>query len=695
MSSGSAMRFAIDTGGTFTDLIIEDDRGRLQVFKAPTTPENPVEGVIAAITLAARNREIEVEALLGSVELLIHGTTISTNAVLTGKTARTGFLTTLGHPDILVLREAGRMGLPTFDYSIPYPAPYVARALTFEVPERIAADGEIVTPLDEEAVCDIIAELREKAVEAVGVCLLWSIANPVHEERIGTLLDRELPGVPYTLSHRVNPSLREYRRASSTCIDASLKPLMSTYLGRLQEHLQRRGFGGRLLVVTSQGGVIEASELAATPVHSIKSGPAMAPVAGHYYASRELRSDTAIIADTGGTSYDVSLVRRGRIPRTRETWIGTPYLGHMTGFPSVDVRSIGAGGGSIAWVDEGGLLHVGPDSAGSVPGPACYAQGGDRATVTDAALVLGYLDPNHFLGGQMVIESEEAERVLERDVATPLNLDLRRAASAVLRVATENMVGAIEDVTINQGIDPRGAVLVGGGGAAGLNAVAIARRLGCPKVVIPDTGAALSAAGGLLSDLSTEAAALFVTTCSSFDFDGVNRVLAGLGDRGRAFVEGPGTRALDHRIEFFVEARYAHQIWEVEVPLHIERFTRQAEVERLREDFHATHREIFAIDDPDSEVELIAWRTRVHCRLRECGLKRLSIASAGGRIGESRRVFFEDVGLVDTRTVHVESMPTEDVLQGPSIVESPFTTVVIHPGAAVHRSPSGSLIIVP
>ena len=257
------------------------------------------------------------------------------------------------------------------------------------------------------------------------------------------------------------------------------------------------------------------------------------------------------------------------------------------------------------------------------------------------------------------------------------------------------MVGAIEDVTINQGIDPRGAVLVGGGGAAGLNAVAIARRLGCRKVVIPDTGAALSAAGGLLSDLSTDVAALFVTNCSSFDFDCVNRVLADLGDKCRAFVEGPGTRALDHRIEFFVEARYAHQIWEIEVPLRTGRFTRQAEVEQLREDFHATHREIFAIDDRDSEVELIAWRTRVHCRLRETGLDSLSIAPDDGRIGESRSVFFEDVGLVDTRTVHVESMPAEDVLQGPAIVESPFTTVVIHPGASVHRSPSGSLIIVP
>ena len=456
------VRFAIDTGGTFTDLIVEDDAGRLSMYKAPTTPEDPVEGVLAAIALAGDDLGLEIDTLLGRVELLVHGTTISTNAVLTGKTARTAFLTTLGHPDILVLREAGRMGIPTFDYSVAYPEPYVPRALTFEVPERVGADGAVVTPLDEDAVLAIIEQLREKEVEAVGVCLLWSIANPVHEQRIGALLDRDLPGIRYTLSHIVNPSLREYRRASSTCIDASLKPLMSSYLGSLETQLGARGFTGRLLVVTSQGGVIEAGALAANPVHSIKSGPAMAPVAGIFYASQESRLDTAIIADTGGTSYDVSLVRRGRIPRTRETWIGQPYLGHMTGFPSVDVRSIGAGGGSIAWVDEGGLLHVGPDSAGSVPGPACYAQGGHQPTVTDAALVLGYIDPNYFLGGRKALDREPARATLAREVATPLGLDLHHAALAVLQIATENMVGAIEDLTINQGVDPRGGRPGGG-----------------------------------------------------------------------------------------------------------------------------------------------------------------------------------------------------------------------------------------
>lgn len=689
------MRFAVDTGGTFTDLVIEDDQGRLHMHKVPTTPKNPVEGVLAAIELAARDRNLDSEALLRQGDLLIHGTTIATNAVLTGKTAKTAFLTTSGHPDILVIREAGRMTVSLFDYSVPNPEPYVPRALTFEVPERIDAAGKIVTPLDESAVEEIVTQLRQRKVEAVAVCLLWSIVNPVHEQRVGELLASGLPGIPYTLSHVINPSLREYRRASSTCLDASLKPLMSRYLGGLSDRLRDRGFSGRLLVVTSQGGVMDGAELARAPVHSIKSGPAMAPVAGHHYANKEALTDTAIVSDTGGTSFDVSLVRGGRIPWTRETWIGKSYLSPMTGFPSVDVRSIGAGGGSIGWVDEAGLLHVGPDSAGSLPGPACYAQGGTRPTVTDAALALGYIDPDYFLAGRMNLKLESARTALERDVAAPLGLDLHQASSAVLRVVTENMISAIEEITINQGIDPRKAALIGGGGASGLNAISIARRLGCPMVIIPDIGAALSAVGAHISDLSTDFAALYLTSCSRFDFDGVNRVLADLKEKCQAFIEGPGTQSLQQRTEWAVEARYAHQIWEVEVPLRMDRFSSATQIEQLKEDFHANHREIFAIEDRQSEVELIAWRARVSCALREGDIGSLVPSSNHHAEVEYRSAFFQDVGTVDARVYHVEEMDVDGAVDGPAIIESPFTTVVINPGATARRRPSGSLVIDP
>jgi N-methylhydantoinase A len=272
----------------------------------------------------------------------------------------------------------------------------------------------------------------------------------------------------------------------------------------LSQRLRESGFAGRVLVVTSQGGVMDADDVANAPIHLINSGPSMAPVSGRWFAVQDEGNDTAVIADTGGTTYDVSLVRRGRIPWSRETWIGQPFRGHMTGFPSVDVRSIGAGGGSIAWIDDGGMLHVGPNSAGAVPGPACYGQGGSKPTVTDAALVLGYIDPDFFLGGSMTLAPEAAEAAIARDVAAPLGLTLDEAAAAMIAVATENMVQAILDITVNQGIDPREAVLVGGGGAAGLNSVLIARRLETPRLLIPEVGAALSAAGALMSDLTAQ-----------------------------------------------------------------------------------------------------------------------------------------------------------------------------------------------
>ena len=689
------MRFAVDTGGTFTDLIVEDDDGRLRMYKGPTTPHDLVQGVLDTIESAAGDLGTETSELLARGELLIHGTTISTNAVLTGNVAKTAFLTTRGHPDILVFREAGRMGVPTFDYSVPYPEPYIPRALTFEVPERIDANGEITVPLDEDAVVEIIRQLADKEVEAVGVCLLWSIANPVHEQRIGALLEQHLPHVPYTLSHLVNPSLREYRRASSTCIDASLKLLMKDYLGGLSRRLRDAGFRATLLVVTSQGGVLDAAELARVPIHSIKSGPALAPIAGRRYAVADASADTAIIADAGGTSYDVSLVRRGRIPWTRETWIGMPYLGHMTGFPSVDVQSIGAGGGSIARVDEGGLINVGPQSAGSVPGPACYGQGGTQPTVTDAALLLGYIDPAYFLGGRMSLDVDAAKTALETQLSQPLGLDLHRSAAAVLSVVTENMVGAIEEITINQGIDPRTAVLVGGGGAAGLNSIAIARRLGCPNVIIPDVGASLSAAGALLSDLSTEYTAILLTTGGAFDFDGVNGVLAALEEECQGFINGPGSASLQHEIEFSVEAHYAHQIWEIEVPLRSGRVSSGHELDRLKEDFHTTHRETFAIDDSTSEIEFINWRARARCKLREADVGAVVEEAGDGSGVRSRQVYFSDRGLVEAKIMHVESMERNRPVDGPAIIESLFTTVVIDPGAQVRRTGAGSLLIAP
>ena len=306
------MRFAVDTGGTFTDLIVEDDAGALHMYKTPTTPAEPIRGVLDSLMLAAQDLNLPQRELLGRGQLLVHGTTHAINAVVTGTTAKTAFITTEGHRDILVIREGGRM--EPFNFTVPYPEPYVPRALTFEAPERILADGAVAMPLDESAIRRILAELARRQVEAVAVCLLWSIINPVHEQRIGELIELHLPGVPYTLSHALNPALREYRRASSTCIDASLKPRMGVYMRELESRLHAAGFAGRVLVVTSQGGVMDAADAAQAPIHLINSGPSLAPLSGHYFSLADEGADTAVVADTGGTTFDVSLVRKGRNP---------------------------------------------------------------------------------------------------------------------------------------------------------------------------------------------------------------------------------------------------------------------------------------------------------------------------------------------------------------------------------------------
>jgi N-methylhydantoinase A len=680
------MRLACDTGGTFTDLVVEDG-DRIRLFKASTTPDDPVRGVLDAVKLAADHQGIERHDLLGRATAFLHGTTRAINAILTGATAKTAFLTTEGHRDVLVIREGGR--IEPFNFRVPYPEPYVPRRLTFEIPERINAEGKILKPLDEAAVVAIIDRLKALKIEAVGVCLLWSIVNPAHERLLGELLAERLPGAPVTLSHELNPTLREYRRASATVIDASLKPLMFAYLNGLTSRLRDAGFNGRTLMVTSQGGIMDAEAVARAPIHSINSGPAMAPVAGRFYARRDFANAIAIVADTGGTSYDVSLVRDGQIPWTRETWLGQRFRGHMTGFPSVDVKSIGAGGGSIAWVDTGGLLQLGPMSAGSTPGPVAYGRGGVEPTVTDCAIVLGYIDPNFFLGGAIRLDRDAAIAALRARVAGKLGLPVE--AAAVLALATEKMVGAIDEITVNQGIDPRTAVLIGGGGAAGINAVAVGKRLGCTGVLIPEAGALLSAAGALMSELSSDHAQMLFCASDRFPFDKVAAMIDDLMAKCRAFAEGPGEGAVGVVTEVSVEARYPHQIWEIEVPVQRGEIAGPDDLAALKASFHGMHKTIFEINDPASEVEFVTWRAKVRCRLREGGAGRLS-ETASERSGPSqRRIYFSDTGWVDAPILLFDAMTPGNPVTGPAIVESSFTTVVTDPWATAARTESGGL----
>lgn len=684
------MRLSIDVGGTFTDILLTSSGGRAEAFKASTTYPDPIEGIVAGLELAAASRGFSVEKLLGETGSLFHSTTRAINAVVTGNVARTALLVTQGHPDILLIREGGRTD--PFNYKVSYPPGYISRALTFEIPERVCADGRIHKAFDEAAALRVIERLKAEKIEAVAVSFLWSIVNAAHELQMAALLDRHLPAVPYTLGHRINPTVREYRRTSSCGIDASLKPVMSHYLRSLRENLVARGLRGQIHAVTSQGGLIELSELADRPILALNSGPSMAPVAGRHFAKLE-NAHTAIVTDAGGTTFDVSLVRAGVIPWTRDTWLGPVYQGHFTGFPSVDVKSVGAGGGSIASVDAMGLLRVGPESAGSTPGPVCYGRGGEQPTMTDAAVVLGYIDPNFFLGGNMGLVADAARRAIADKVAGPLGVSIEEAALSILDLTTESMVNAIEDITVKQGIDPADTVIIGGGGAAGINAVSIARRLRCGTVIFPGVGAVLSAAGAVLSEMSTEFSRASFMTSSSFDSDKANAILADLAAQCQTFFDKAGRAPGECRIDFSMEGRYPSQVWELEVPLRAGKFTARADVGDLVADFHQRHTELFSFRDDGDEVEIMSWRAVARCP-GPGGESITLVEPAGTPVAPvMRSMFFRETGQVEAPTYHLERLPESLVVTGPALVVSNFTTVVVNPGARAQKRPEGHLVV--
>lgn len=680
------MRAAIDIGGTCTDFVLESGHERF-AYKYPTTPDDLVSGVLRGLEEISAARGRSLSSLLGEVSTIVHGTTVATNALLTGNVARTALLVTEGHRDILVLREAGRFGLPLFDHGIPNPQPFIGRALTFEIPERIDADGAIVRDLDETTVVEVAERLVAEGVEAVAVCFLWSIANPCHEVRVGSLLERHAPGLRVSLSHRVNPCVREYRRASSTCMNAALTPLVGEYVDHLRDTLRENGFDGEVWLGTSEGTILPAERIA--PIHQVRSGPALGPVAAASALEEEgAEVPLAILIDAGGTTFDVSLLREGKAARSQETWIGQPYLGHMTGFPAVDVRSIGAGGGSIARLEEGRLLRIGPQSAGACPGPACYGRGGRDPTLTDASVLLGFQDLSGFVGLSPEESRTLAGEVVARAVAEPLGIGVERAAEAMFQVFLEECAAAISEMSVEQGIDPRGAWLVATGGSAGIAAWALAKRLDCGPVLFPSTAAVNCATGGLISDISQRFSVTRPVLGEEVSRSLIGELAEDLETQCARFARELGVLPRELRVDFSVVAKYHNQSWEIEVPFRPERHcTREALTAR----FHAEHERRYHHRDRDSEVAFITWQA-LATLARNAAEAKLA-TRAGTRPPARRRVRFPGRQPCEIDVVGAAALAPGRARRGPLVVETPLTTIVVDPESSISASESGSLVI--
>lgn len=686
-------RVSVDTGGTFTDTVVSYGGELATVGKAPTTSDRMSRGIKASIENAAENLGVELDALLGQTDRLVFGTTHAANALVERKAAKTALIVTKGFADLLLFREGGRPDELLFEYNVDFPSPYIPRHHTFEIDERVSAEGEVVRPLDEDEVVSVLRTLKQRGFEAIAVCGIWSVVNPDHEAKIGELIERELPGVPYTLSHRLLPIVREYRRASAAAIDASLKPMVQGSLGDLEDELRGWGYSGSILVSTSAGGLVSISQAAERPIYLLKSGPAMAPVGGRAFAAEEDAGGDVIVCDTGGTTFDVGLVRSGEIVFTRDTWFGPAGIGELVATATVDIRSIGSGGGSIAHVDSGGLLRVGPESAGANPGPACYGAGGTDPTVTDAALILGYLQPDYFLGGRMSLDLDAARAAVGK-LAQELGYGLEQTAAGILTLSNESMIDAISELTLNVGLDPRENLLVAGGGAAGLNIVPIAREMGIDKVLVPRAAGALSASGMQFSDIAFEHGSGLVTRSSSLERAAVNEALAEVEVELDAFVAmAEDNSGVSWQKEFRAEARYAGQVWEIPFDLPGSRITDDAAEAALVNAFHDAHRKIFAYADESRDVEFLNWIGRVTGELhRYAGTPREDTEAATPQPVATRSAWFRG-DAINTPVYEDGSMTPGATIVGPAIITAAASTLVLDPGSSAEVTRNDNYLV--
>lgn len=674
----------IDIGGTFTDLVLHRDGADLEIHKSPTTPGHFERGFIDVLDVAAKAHGMDLKTFLDNTDMIVHGTTVSTNALVEGKVAPTGLICNFGHPDILTLRESPRKR--AFNIKIDFPPPYIHRNRTFEVHGRIDAMGNEIEPLNEADVRAAAAHFRAVKVEAIAVCLLWSIVNPGHERRVREILAEELPGIPVTLSHELNPIPREYRRTISTAINASLYPIVSEYVGKLTEALKDAGYAGELLIANCVGGMMPPEAIVERPIYSVMSGPTLAPIA----AINLTTASDVIVVDMGGTTFDVSALRNRHLVVTPEATFGM----EMLGIPKIDVRSVGAGGGSIAWVDAGGLLRVGPHSASAVPGPACYSRGGTEPTVTDANVVLGIIDPDYFLGGRIKLDRAKAEAAIGK-IAKQLKISVPEAAYAIYTTTNHSMIGAIEDITVNEGIDPRESYVVSGGGATACHIGDMARILGIKSLMVPRFAAGLSAYGGLISDVRWEETGTLNTTDRHFDLEGVNALLASLKARGAAFLKRSGIAGKDQRFEFAFQGRYLYQSWDIEVP--IDGATGKLGKGALKElvaAFHAQHERIYTIKDEADTVEFTTWKVRAIGDTGGAERRGAAIARHKGKIAPkgSRPVYlgkgFKDVPIYDAGLIGAGGK-----VKGPAVLELPTTTVLLLEKQEMEVDSHGNLLI--
>ena len=681
-------RIGIDVGGTFTDFVLARPAGGILLSKEPTTLPDQSEGVMRGLARLAELCGEGLRDFLGRTDLVVHGTTTADNTLIEMNGALTGLVTSEGHRDEIEIRRGYKEDI--WDPAHPPPIPIAPRRRRFGVPERLDFRGNVVTPLDEEAVRRAVRRLRLQGTESIAVCLLFSFVNPAHERRVREIIREEHPDARVSLSHEVMPTAPEFERTSTTLVDAYVGPRVESYLRRLESGLREAGYGHELLIMQSNGGIMTAELVAKRAVAALGSGPTGGVMGACSVAGLAGIGDFIAI-DMGGTSYEACLVRGGK-PSVRGFWNWQHR--YLVGLPMVEMHSIGAGGGSIARV-EAGALRVGPESARALPGPICYGRGGTRPTVTDASLVLGYLNPEALCGGDMKLTTHGVREALRREVGLPLGIDEVEAAHGIFRIVNANMANAIRRVSSEAGFDPREFCLVVYGGSAPVHAALQAEELGIRKLLVPKSSPAFSALGLLLADYVVDTQRSYIAPSRRAEVGRINDLLAQLEAQALRELSTAGLGPGDLVFQRFLALCYPGQTFDMAVPaVTSEGRLSDADLRATVERFHDLHEELHAYAVRSEEPVVRAVRVQTLGRTQKPELREYErVHSPVTQALRSRRPAFFDGRFVDTPVYDGEGVGHGHRIEGPAIVEERFTTIVVYPEWTAELDRHGNYVV--
>lgn len=690
-------RLGIDVGGTFTDVVmVSEGSGEILVTKVPSVPHDPSKGCLAGFQKILGRFGLTAE----QINFVVHGTTVATNAIIENKAGKAGLLTTEGFRDVLEIAYQTRPSL--YDVFYDKPKPLVPRYLCLGIPERIGPEGEVIRPLDEAAVRRAARQLQNDGVEAIVVAFLHSYRNPSHEQAAGRILAEECPNIPIVVSSDVCPEFREYPRTSTAVVNGVLIPRVAPYIQRLSEGFDERGVHRQLHLMTSSGGIIAGEVAKKHPVRLVESGPA-AGVIGATFVAGLAGFQNVLALDIGGTTAKAAIISDGE-PQIADMFeVGAQAVASVTAHrgqgypvrtPAISLMEIGAGGGSIAHVDPGGGLGVGPQSAGADPGPACYGQGGDKPTLTDANVILGRINPEFFLGGEQKLRRDLAEKAILEQLAKPLDLSLEEAARSVIEIANAKMVSALYFISVQQGIDPRDHVLVASGGAGPMHAVTIARGLGVRRVVIPPTPGLNAALGLLSADLKHEIVRTYLSPADKADGSEMLAIFSQMRTSLEALLREEGVKDQDIVIQCFVDACYVGQSFALKI--EVDHGDGMAMVAQAIGGFHRQHRNAYGYSNEKEPVQFVNLHLLATGKISRPRLRHLS--DTDGRVDRalksSRNVYFAEAGgWSDVPIYERERLLHGDRFDGAAIVEQMDTTTVVPPGSEVTVDRMGNLII--